>query len=459
MSNYGSLLLSRVVDSNDVLALDRHNVTERHFVSETDKKAYRFIRHYAETNRSKAPSYAALVEAVPEFSYIPQVEDSYAYLTRRLFNEAAEEELANFINGEVDSATLRKDPDATLATMYENNASDMPALLEKLQDKLEDIRIRTDVRDKVGVDVKRDFESFLAEYRQRKEGTSVKTWASRYSCVGGYTGGNLYVVFGKSGRGKSVTTLSDAVYAAQQGANVLIWSLEMDTFETLTRIYAMLSADEGVSSAKVGGIDMTAGFSTSDLREGSLADDFEERFEEFLRNLNANLKGNITLRATDDDNFINRSLRSLEADIIQTEADFVVIDAFYHLDYATNTSRTAGGDAAETSKQLRRLVGRLKVACIAITQAEEVTEDVDDDGNRELVLPKRGEVKKTKSLLEDASTLIAVDTDWRQARGLVVVAKGRNGGEGDATEILYAPQFGLCRALNNDETSLEDFVF
>lgn len=459
MSNYGSLLLSKVVDNNEVSALERHGITEKHLVSDTDKEALRFIRQYAKTNRGKAPSYAALVEAVPAFTYIPAVEDSYVYLTKRLFNEAADEALANFINGEVDKEVLRKDPDATLASLYENNADDMPTLMDKLAGKIAEIRRFTDVRDKVGFDIKNDTERALEEYRRRKAGDSHKTWNSRFASIGKYASGNVTVFFGKSGRGKSVVTLADAIYMAQQGATVLVWGMEMSEYEILARIYSIMSADEGIYVLREAGVDMDAGFDASDIRNGTLSDEFEEKFEAFIRGLNDSLEGNLIVRGADDDSFEDRSLAALESDILHVGADVVLLDAFYHMDYETNTSRTAGGDAAETSKQLRKLTGRLGVVTMAITQADEIREDKSDDGSRELVLPQRGDVKKTKSLLEDANILVAIDTDYKQGRGLVGNVKGRNGGEGDVTEIMYMPQHGNVRSLYDNEVSVTEFEF
>src|SRR5690606_23432995 len=118
---------------------------------------------------------------------------------------------------------------------------------------------------------------------------------------------------------------------------------------------------------------------------------------------------------------------------------------FYYLHYERNTSKTAGGDAAETSKRLRALAGRTSTVIVAITQADETKQEEDEDGNRELKLPERKDVKKTKALLEDAYLLIGVDTDYKQGRGLVGVFKGRDGGEGNVSEVLYIPQVGIVR--------------
>src|SRR5690625_6341907 len=99
--------------------------------------------------------------------------------------------------------------------------------------------------------------------------------------------------------------------------------------------------------------------------------------------INEHIAGNLIVRAVDDADFINRSLRDLQADIERTNADFVIIDPFYFLDYEANTSRTARGDAAATSMKVMRYAGTSSVVIIAITQAEETKEETTDNGVRE----------------------------------------------------------------------------
>ena len=449
MSNYGTLLLSKVIESNDVGALKRHNIAAEHFKSEADRKAYEFICDYAEQNRGQAPSYATVTENVPDFMFIPQVSDSYEYLTRRLMADVARAELHDFLT--------QSDGLQALWDEYQNN---IPEMIDKITEKFDNIKHRTDVREKIGTDVKRDTDKFKYEYERRKEGKSFKTWKSKFSNIGEYVSGNMYVFYGKSGRGKSViASVEEALEMAMQGANVLIWSMEMPWFEVLVRLYVSLSGRKGLTQVNVAGMDLTGGFNASDVRNGQMAQEFEDAFISFLDSLNDEIPGNIVVRGVDDPDFNNRSLRQLEADILQTKADVVVIDPFYYLDYEKNTSKTSGGDASETSKKLRRLTGTHQVVTIAITQADETKTNRDEEGERELELPNREDVKKTKSLLEDASTLIAIDTDYKQGRGIVGINKGRNGGEGDVVEILYVPQVGIVREMKTGEASVEQFDF
>jgi len=443
---HAKLFLNKVIEENDITALARHNVNEGDMHTDTDRNTLRFIEDYAQQNGGKAPSYAVVADSVEGFEYVPEISDSFAYLARNIKDFSAQKAVVEwFETGEFE----RKLNELGGKEFVEN----------WLPSALESVKIRTDVREHVGTSVKEDTEKFIEEYERRKAGESFKVWKSKFSAIGEYISGNMYTVFGESGRGKSVITLEDAIYAAMQGANVLLWTLEMGWYEVMVRIYASISGELGYTKVNFEGVDMDAGFDSRGLRLGDLTDDFEKAFEEFLRNINEYITGNIIVRAVDDDNFTDRSLRALESDIKVTDADFVVIDPFYYLAYEKNTSKTTGGDASNTSMKLRSLTGRLSVVTVAITQSDVSTSEDDDEGRRELKSPERESVKKTKSLLEDAAVLIGVDSDYQQGLALVTNQKGRDGGEGDMSNVLYLPQYGVVKELETGENAIAGFEF
>lgn len=453
--HYANLLFSKIVDENNPQALARFNVTEADMPTEGERQIFRFITDYAERNRGQAPSYATLTNECPAFHYQPQVGDSYEYLAREIKKHSAQLAFLELADG----------PTGALSKKFEEvGTRDIFSYFEWLQNELESIKLRTYVRDKIGTDVKHDGDKFLAEYERRKAGESFRIWQSKFAIInkaaGGYVGGNMYVPYGKPGRGKSViVSIVEAVHLASQGANVLIWSMEMPWFEVLVRLYVEMSGREGIFPANINGINMNAGFDSSALRQGKLTEEFEQEFRQFVTNINDILPGNIIVRAVDDDDFTNRSLRALEADILATKADVVIVDPFYYLDYERNTSKTTGGDAAATSQKLRRLAGSTQTVIFAITQADETTANEDDDGNRELELPQRKDVAKTKQLLQDAYLLIGVDTDYQQGRGLIGLNKGRDGGEGQSAEILYIPQVGIVKQPESGAAVAGQFGF
>lgn len=454
--HHAQLLFSKVIDNNDVQALTRFGITERDLTTEGDRQVFRFIADYADKNRGQAPSYALVAAECPDFAYAPQVGESYEFLTKKIKGESAKNWLVELING-------RPGEGASWLERTLNENSDGVEVLKLLRDEAKKTIMRTSVLDKVGTDVKADGEKFLAEYDRRKSGESFRIWKSKFDFinekVGGYVSSNVYTVYGKSGRGKSVITLEEVLEAAMQGANVLIWAMEMGWFEVLVRIYVSISARQGLTMTTFEGMDLAAGFDSTELRYGKLSPEFEVAFRAFVEQLNDTIPGNITVRGVDDDDFTDRSLGALETDILATKADVVMVDPFYYLDYEKNTSKTTGGDAANTSMKLRRLAGKTQTVIFAITQADETSEESDEEGSRELALPERKDVKKTKQLLEDAYLLIGVDTDYKQGRGLVGLSKGRDGGEGHNTEILYIPQVGIVREMDSGQAATTHFDF
>lgn len=446
---YGNLLLSKIIDENNVQALTKFGITSKDLPTEGDRQTLRFIADYAEANRGQAPSYAVVTAECPTFEYTPQVGDSYDFLAKEIKAYSAKQELLEYVQGRF--------------TAEFNSERDGNKILDDLISEAQSIKIRTSVRDKVGTDLKTDAASFLDEYRKRKNGESFKVWNSKFmginEQIGGYLSGNLYTWYGRSGRGKSVFTMEEAIEAAMQGANVLVWAMEMSRFEWMARAYSSISGRNGIVSATINGVDYEAGFENKALLMGNLSEEFEAGFEVFILRLEEGeyISGNITVRAVDDEDFYNRGVKQLEADILQTKADVVVVDPIYYLDYEANTSKTAGGDVANTSKKLRHLAGYTKSVIHVITQAEEVRDDTDEEGNREIRPPKRAEIKKTKAVLEDAANTFGIDT--LDGRGIIEIGKGRNGGEGTQVEVLYLPNIGIVREMETGMAAAAQFNF
>jgi replicative DNA helicase len=449
--HHAGLLFSKIIDANDVGILARYNITERDLPTEGDRQVFRFLTEYAEKNHGQAPSYAEVAGQFRDFVYSPEIGDSYEYLTREIKKDSAKVQFAELVNGK-------------LGEQFESvGQKDIFKYFDWLQSELENIGQRTRVRDKIGTSLKSDAESFLDEYRKRKAGESFKIWKSKFpginEQIGGYLSGNMYTWHGRSGRGKSVFTMEEAIEAAAQGANVLVWAMEMSRFEWMARAYSAISARAGTVNANIEGVDYDAGFENRALLTGKLSEEFEAGFETFLLEMaeGQHISGNLTLRAADDADFFTRDVKQLEVDILATKADVVVVDPIYLMDYEANTSKVAGGDVANTSKRIRRLAGLTGAVIHVITQADEVKDDRDEEGNRELRAPKRAEIKKTKAVLEDAANVFGIDT--LDGAGIIEIGKGRNGGEGTQVEVLYLPNYGIVREVATGEAAVSQFDF
>lgn len=222
--NYMKLFLNKVIEDGDIRAFSKYNITKHDMHNDIDLETYKFIKDYAAMNNGSTPSYASTASEVEGFQYVPEVTDSYKWLATNIKSNTAKLEVQKwFTNGE-----FQKKIDEMDGREFVNEW--LPAMIEGVSKK-------SSIQEAIGVDVKRDTKRVLDEYESRKIGESFKIWKSKYSSIKEYTSGNMYTVFGESGRGKSVITLEDGIYAAQQGANVLIWSLEMAWYEVLVRIY------------------------------------------------------------------------------------------------------------------------------------------------------------------------------------------------------------------------------
>jgi len=446
LPNHAKLLLNKAINENDAKALLRYNISIDDMPSEIDRRTYEFIEQYTQENGGEMPSYAVVADNVQGFEYIPEVSDSFEYLARRVKSFSVKKKIVDlFATGEFERKL---------------NELDGHEFIEKwLPSVVESVKMGTSVRNEVGTDIKKGADKFLEEYERRKSGKSFNVWKSKFSAIGEYVSGNMYTIFGESGRGKSIFTIEDAVYAAQQGANVLIWAMEMGWYEVMVRIYTSISGNQGVVNHLHNGQQLDGGFDARGIRVGDLPEPHEEAFRVFLKNINDIIPGNISVRGVDDEDFTDRSLRALEADIERTDADYVVIDPFYYLHYERNTGRTTGGDAANTSMGLRALTGRLDVVTIAITQSDVKKTEENDEGIRELKLPDRDGVRKTTNLLDDAAVLIGIDSDYQQGIGIVGLLKGRDGGEGDISNVIYLPQYGIVKELEVGSDAMEGFDF
>ncbi|MBC1564095.1 DnaB-like helicase C-terminal domain-containing protein [Listeria booriae] len=443
---FAQLFLNKIINEQDMTPLTKYKITATDMPTRVDRDTYEFIRKY-NAEQGEVPSYATVAASVADFESIPDISDSFTYLAKQVKD----------YSGKIAIFRLLEDPD--MQAKYD--AMNSIEFADYVEQAMHDIKINAKISTGLGTDILQDGEKFLTEYEKRKAGDSNKLWRSKFPTInreiGGYTEGNLYAVYGRSGRGKSIIVMEDALEAACNGAHVLIWALEMPWFEWMARAYSSLSARRQIFTAQIDGVDYKTGFYNRDLQQGGLDEAFEEAFRVFTLELSEgqHVKGSITLRSVDDDDFDKRNLAALQADIEAVDANFVVIDPIYYMDFEQNTSKTAGGDVAATSKKLRWLAGRTKTAIVVVTQAEEEKESRDDNGARSISIPSRDDVKKSKAILEDAATLLAFDSTGDS--GIIEIKKGRSGGEGVQAELVFMPSYGVVKEIDYEAALVREF--
>ncbi|MGM0846936.1 MAG: DnaB-like helicase C-terminal domain-containing protein [Bacillota bacterium] len=447
--NYGELLLSKIVENDSAHILKKLRIDGSHFATSAERQVYQFIQQYAERNNGAVPS-PTLLASETEFEYIPGVSDSYDYLSKQLKDYSAKKKITNLI----------EDQAGEVFDSYNGIE-----FVSWVKDNAERIIRESSTIEAFGTDLKNEREKFLEEYRKRKSGESNRIWPSKFAtintAVGGHSVGSLVTIFGRSGKGKSVVGIEEIIEVAMNGGNVIIWSLEMGWFEMMVRIFSSVSGRLGLFKVQHGDSSYDGGFEQRSLNQGTLSDEFEEAFELFLANIDKYISGSITLRCVDDTDFYQRDCDQLEADILATKekygsCDAVLIDPIYLMDYEKTFSRTAGAEVQATSQRLRRIAGQSQVIMFLITQADEDKTIEDKDGKqKEIRIPARASLKKSKAILEDSSLVIGMDS--LDGRALFSLSKSRTGGNETQAELLFLPGYGLVREFSQEEIDYSQF--
>lgn len=436
MSIEAEIILSKALNENNVDALGQNLLSHELLTTETERKAFDFIQQFAIENEGNAPSAEQVAYEVPQFNYVAETEQmTFRSLVKKL-NDA---KLAHSLG-----MTLAND----ISTEFRENASKDPVRsIDTMISQLTALRNTSVVKKELGSSVKQMETWYLDEYNARQSGESSKVWQSSFPKLnefmgGGYMSGNSYASYAESGRGKSVLALIEAIHASKQGAKVLIWSLEMDRYMIASRLLSFLSASEGLIPQTIAGATYDAGFKTNEMLTGVFQDpQNEETFLSYLKQINSKIAGDIIIRGKTDKDFRDRSVAELERNIIETEADFVVIDPIYLLKMQKNTSRTTGGDMQKTSQDVCDLAGFTNTVILVITQASSPKERRSEE--RELRLPQRSDIRKSPSIIEDATYTFAFDSC--DGMGRIGVVKGRSGSEDEEMDLIFLPQIGYVK--------------
>jgi replicative DNA helicase len=442
--HYGLMLLSKVIDNNDVAALARFGITESDFATEAERQAYRFIVDYAESNRGNAPSYATVAAEVDEFTYIPEVADSYEYLARQVKSYAAKMAAVELLQNQAPKVFEEKDGNS---------------FIEWLISEAERIKIRTDVRNKIGKTLQDLSVEYYSEYLRRKEGKTYKAWKTPFNSLNEYIKalytGDCYGVIAESGRGKTYLLIKFVDSLLRQGANVLVKSFELTAYSWLSRLFSVLTAEDGRILDE---FNRKVGLPNRDLLAGKLDESLEPYFLEIIDTINDAYPGKLYLQAKGDST-LTRSLDDLDRELkMVPEIDVVVIDPFYSLSdvyNGRNVNKTTGGAAELAARRFEQIIGENNVVGIYSVQATVEKKSTDENGNRELKLPTRDQVKTSKALLEIATNLFSFDSAGDRA--LLGIEKGRNGAEDLQIELISLLDYGVLRELETGEEAASQF--
>ncbi|OLF86393.1 DnaB-like helicase C-terminal domain-containing protein [Bacillus paralicheniformis] len=446
--NYGVLMLSKVIEQNDPNALLRFNITAEDLPTEGERKALRYITEYAEKHGGQAPTAEMVTHEVPDFEPDFNIDANYDYLAEKLRKQAALREFVDIAEKEL--------PDRF------SQAQDNPEeLFSWLTEKVESLKIRTNVRSSIGRTLSEIKESFRDEYKKREEGKSFRIYKTPFPTldneISGWFTGDIYGIMGESGRGKTYLVCRILDSLLRQGANCLVKSFEVKEYTFISRLISIATAVDEVLIDELG---RKVGIPNKAILSGKLDDVVREKFFEVLELLDSYYPGTLYFQGKSGRE-LTRSLADLERELSTGKIDAVFLDPFYGLSdvYGKNVNKTAGGAAEYAATRFENIVGDYDVVGFYTVQATVDKKEVSEDGVRELRIPTREKVKTTSRLLDIATNLIGFDSVSKEGIAGIGIEKGRNGGEDFMLELVALFDYGVLREFPKGEDAADQFDF
>lgn len=279
--------------------------------------------------------------------------------------------------------------------------------------------------------------------RQAGECIGIPTGLQRLDALtGGWRGGQLVVLAGRPGTGKSATMLHFARAAAASGVSVCIFSLEMSAGQLAGR---MLVGSSGVDSGafRTGNVD-GSGWTKIEKAGATLS-----AMPVFL-----NDRANITVGA------IRSQCKAMHR---RGRCGMVIIDYLQLLDTASrNTNSTREREIAAASRSAKLLAKELDVPVILLSQLSRKVEERTDK------TPLLSDLRESGAIEQDADMVLFLDRPAMYGRteidagrygtisaegvGLLHIAKNREGATGS---IVFRHNESMTRIADYDDPATD----
>lgn len=373
-----SQILSKILDDNNFQELNKYNVTATDF--EVLPDVYSFIKGYVGEYHS-VPDYRTVVSQFADFEYRADVADNLQYLARQLKSNTAKRRAITLLTNEAG-----------------NKFSSMNGIefSEWLYEEASRLKSAANASSFLGSNFAVNGSERRAIYEESKETrtfTYIPTpWTSLTKWLGGgFELGDYVLIQAYANRGKSWLASSVAVKAWNSKFGVLYYSPE------LTKNQQQFRFDT-----------VNGHFDNVKVRRGEL--DNEQEYFDYLEKFDASNEVPFIVKTMED------LPKGLSIDVIEADLQamdnigMVVIDGFNLM----NHGRGGRDGMTQTSRKLRQLFGRYKVAGVVVHQtstAAEKENKIEDDeiGVREPNPARLDQYSETIALIQDPATVLSFD--------------------------------------------------
>lgn len=281
----------------------------------------------------------------------------------------------------------------------------------KVSTELTKVSLETTAQEKF--DIKDAIDEFRQETEQiQQSGGKIAAISSAYPTIDYYTQGwaptHLITIGARTGIGKSVFAINNAVTAMAQGKTVLFFSLEMTRREVISRMVASLAM------IPIQKIEKAVPLTEDEIQRQNEA-------LEFIAGSNLVIDTNpyVTIE------YLKRTaIKQSQSDV---GLDFIIID---YLQLIQNEGKKNRQEAvAEVSRSVKILAKELNVPVMVLVQLNREKKDSDEGDN----IPKLYDIRESGAIAQDSNVVILIHRDLEQdaevidPKGLFIIAKNRQG--------------------------------
>lgn len=403
-----SQLISKVLDEQNFYELNKSNITERDFTVLPD--VYTFVKDYVR-EYGNTPDYRTVVAKFKKFDYYPEVHDSFGYLCKQMKATTAKREAISVLEMEAGKK------------FNSLNGTDFVDWLYGEAQRLKNI---AGASSSLGTNFATNGVERLQKYEDSKEQRTFSYIPTPYPTLtkglgGGFELGDYILVSAYTNRGKSWIASQIATVAWENDFGVLYYSPELSKEQQEFRFDTIIGHFDNVK-----------------VRRGKL--DNEDEYKSYLEKFDETNEVPFIIKTMED---LPKGLTPdiIEADLLSMEnIGLVVIDGFNLM----NHGKGGRDGMAQTSRRLRQLFGRHKVAGLVVhqtpTAAEKENMGDDEIGTRQPVPPRLDQYSETVATIQDPATILTFDQHDGVAK--LMIAKAREPVVGQVLDLRCNFNFG-----------------
>lgn len=221
-----------------------------------------------------------------------------------------------------------------------------------------------------------DVDNFQVDYNKRKSSAIFTSYPSLNDVIGSWQGGDMIILAGGTGGGKTCAMLNFVTGIAKQGKKVDIFSLEMPKIQLQQR---MICAEASIDASK--------------FRSFSLTSEDKRKYAECARGTFSELNIRIFKKQ-------NVSIEKLRYLVMRSDADIIFIDYLGLINSYSN--RGAYERFSEISRNIKLIAMASNKPIVALHQLNR------DFQNREDKTPKLSDIRDSGKIEQDADMVIFV---------------------------------------------------